>query len=136
MTNCNFKLEDIEKEVQNAISSLDEPYSDPSLIPSFLITSKIADDFKSHENNEISTEISNKEKKIIGIAPFASFNGKTYPLDLIQNVIAYLQKDHTIYLLGGGDELKQIEVWDKAYDNVIDISKNFNQFRRYKVIRL
>ena len=53
----------------------------------------------------------NKEKKIIGIAPFASFNGKTYPLDLIQNVIAYLQKDHTIYLLGGGDELKQIEVW-------------------------
>ena len=76
----------------------------------------------------------NKKKKIIGIAPFASFNGKTYPLDLTQNVIAYLQKDHTIYLLGGGDELKQIEVWDKAYDNVIDISKNFNLREQINII--
>ncbi|MBC8398478.1 MAG: glycosyltransferase family 9 protein, partial [Flavobacteriales bacterium] len=62
-------------------------------------------------------------KRIIGIAPFASFAGKSYPLDLMQNVIAYLQKDHLIYLFGGGEnELKQIKVWENAYDNVIDIA--------------
>ena len=51
-------------------------------------------------------------------------------------MIAYLQKDHTIYLLGGGDELKQIEVWDKAYDNVIDISKNFQSTKANKHYKL
>ena len=66
-------------------------------------------------------------KKIIGIAPFASFQGKSYPLDLMQNVIAYLQKSHSIYLFGGGEnELKQIKIWDRAYENVFDVSKNFN----------
>ena len=43
-------------------------------------------------------------KKIIAIAPFASFAGKNYPLDLMQNVIAYLQKDHIIYLFGANTE--------------------------------
>ncbi|GIS05912.1 MAG: hypothetical protein CM15mP109_06680 [Candidatus Dadabacteria bacterium] len=43
-----------------------------------------------------------QNKKIIGIAPFASFQGKSYPLDLMQNVIAYLQKSHSIYLLVAG----------------------------------
>ena len=68
-----------------------------------------------------------QNKKIIGIAPFASFQGKSYPLDLMQNVIAYLQKSHSIYLFGGGEnELKQIKIWDRAYENVFDVSKNFN----------
>ena len=75
------------------------------------------------------------DKTIIGIAPFASFAGKNYPLDLIQNVIAYLQKDHIIYLFGGGEnELKQIKIWEKAYDNVTDIASSFNLTEQINII--
>ena len=56
------------------------------------------------------------DKKWIGIAPFASYSGKTYPLDLMQQVIAYLQKDYQIFLFGAGqNEIKKLEVWEKAY---------------------
>ena len=76
-----------------------------------------------------------QNKKIIGIAPFASFQGKSYPLDLMQNVIAYLQKSHSIYLFGGGEnELKQIKIWDRAYENVFDVSKNFNLGQQLNII--
>ena len=74
-------------------------------------------------------------KKIIGIAPFASFQGKSYPLDLMQNVIAYLQKNHSIYLFGGGEnELKQIKIWNRAYENVFDVSKDFNLGQQLNII--
>ena len=74
-------------------------------------------------------------KKKIGIAPFASFQGKSYPLDLMQNVIAYLQKTHSVYLFGGGEnELKQIEIWDRAYENVFDVSKDFNLGQQLNII--
>ena len=36
--------------------------------------------------------------KWVGIAPFASFQGKIYPLDLTQKLIAYLQQDHNVFL--------------------------------------
>jgi len=65
------------------------------------------------------------KKKWIGIAPFASFEGKTYPHDLMQKVIALLQRDYRILLLGFGEnETKLIEVWTKAYPNCYDGAKN------------
>ena len=61
----------------------------------------------------------NNTMKWIGIAPFASFEGKIYPLDLMQQVVAYLQKEHQILLFGGGDkELNQLAIWEKAYPHV------------------
>ena len=76
-----------------------------------------------------------ENKKIIGIAPFASFEGKSYPLDLMQNVIAYLQKNYSVYLFGGGEnELKQIEIWDKAYENVHDVSQRFSLSQQLNII--
>ncbi len=91
--------------------------------------------FLEKDSDEQKLLSSSSEKKIIGIAPFASFDGKNYPLDLMQKVIAYLQKDHTIYLFGGGlEELQQIEVWDKAYKNVTNISKSFNLEKQIKII--
>ena len=46
----------------------------------------------------------NLGNKIIGIAPFASNEGKTYPLDHMQKVIAYLQKHYFVFLFGGGED--------------------------------
>jgi ADP-heptose:LPS heptosyltransferase len=76
-----------------------------------------------------------EDKRIIGVAPFASFAGKNYPLDLMQNVIAYLQKDHIIYLFGGGiNELNQIKVWENAYDSVVDVSSSFTLTQQINII--
>ncbi len=61
--------------------------------------------------------------KWVGIAPFASFPGKIYPLDLMQKVIAFLQKEHQVFLFGNGKkELKQILIWQTAYNNVASFS--------------
>ena len=66
-------------------------------------------------------------KQIIGIAPFASNEGKTYPLDHMQKVISYLQKDNLVLLFGGvGDNLDQLRVWENAYGNAIDMSRKYN----------
>lgn len=54
--------------------------------------------------------------KWIGIAPFASYQGKMYPLDLMQQVIAYLQRDHQVFLFGAGEQEKhQLNIWEKAF---------------------
>ena len=59
-------------------------------------------------------------KKKIGIAPFASFTGKIYPLDLMQKVVGFLQKDHYVFLFGNGKyETDILKVWIKAYPNVL-----------------
>ena len=60
------------------------------------------------------------DRKWIGIAPFATHPGKIYPLDLMQKVVGYLQKQHTVFLFGHGPkEAAQIHVWAKAYPQVI-----------------
>jgi len=59
-------------------------------------------------------------KKLIGIAPFASYVGKIYPLDLMQKVVAFLQQDNNIFLFGHGDyETEKLKVWEKAFPNVL-----------------
>ena len=67
------------------------------------------------------------DKKWIGIAPFAAHSGKMYPLDLMQQVINFLQKDHLIFLFGAGVKEKQrLEVWEKAYKNVYSTAGKIN----------
>ena len=57
--------------------------------------------------------------KWIGVAPFASYNGKIYPLDLMQKVVSFLQRNHQIFLFGQGEyEINKLEVWSNAYKNV------------------
>ena len=59
-------------------------------------------------------------KKLIGVAPFASYVGKIYPLDLMQKVVAFLQQDNNIFLFGNGDyETEKLKVWEKAFPNVL-----------------
>jgi ADP-heptose:LPS heptosyltransferase len=57
--------------------------------------------------------IGSLQQKIIGIAPFAQYNSKVYPIDLMQEVINRLATDpnHTILLFGGGK--KEIEILNK-----------------------
>ena len=51
-----------------------------------------------------------KENKAIGIAPFAAYKSKMYPLELMQVVINELVKEYQILLFGGGEkEIIQLE---------------------------
>ena len=62
-----------------------------------------------------------QDKKWIGVAPFAAHKGKQYPLDLMQKVVAFLQQDYQIILFGfGREERAQLDVWAKAYQNVVN----------------
>src|SRR5690554_1835895 len=60
-------------------------------------------------------------QKWIGIAPFAQYQTKVYPLDLMQKVILKLsQKSGTkIFLFGGGEEeIKKLNTLQQDLDNV------------------
>ncbi len=69
--------------------------------------------------------IGSNHQKLIGIAPFAQYDSKVYPLDLMQEVIAQLAQNpsNKILLFGGGK--KEIEIVDaisKPYANVINMA--------------
>ena len=60
--------------------------------------------------------------KYIGIAPFAAFEGKMYPLDLMEQVISQLSQTNKILLFGGGEkERRQLEAWEKQFPNIVSI---------------
>lgn len=72
---------------------------------------------KAKLNQKLKHFISNLELPIIGIAPFAAFKGKMYPLEQMKLVISQLAKNHNIILFGGGSaeilQLNQIEAQTK-----------------------
>jgi len=71
------------------------------------------------EDSKSFVSLIDSRKKHIGIAPFASYVGKTYPLDLMQKVVAFLQQDYHVFLFGKGKyETDILKVWEKAYPNV------------------
>ncbi|WP_298222215.1 glycosyltransferase family 9 protein [Flavobacterium sp.] len=56
----------------------------------------------------------------IGIAPFAQYDSKVYPLDLMRQVIQQLAQDRRIqiFLFGGHSEMQQLESLSKDSENV------------------
>lgn len=65
-----------------------------------------------------------KNEKWIGIAPFAQYETKVYPMDLMQEVIDSLAKEkEKIFLFGGGEEeIKKLNQLKKEYANVIVVA--------------
>lgn len=60
----------------------------------------------------------------IGLAPFAAFNGKMYPLDLMEEVIGILNKSNSCRILlfgGGAEERQQLEKWNLKYSNTVNL---------------
>jgi ADP-heptose:LPS heptosyltransferase len=72
---------------------------------------------------KLSAFISNKEFKTIGIAPFAAYQSKMYPLKRMENVISTLSKDCNIILFGGGDkEIKILNQFETKNENVSSVA--------------
>lgn len=75
--------------------------------------------------SEIIEITGDKTQKWIGIAPFAQYDSKVYPLDLMQGVINQLSenKEYKILLFGGGK--KEVEILDSMAlnkSNVINVA--------------
>lgn len=67
------------------------------------------------------------EMKLIGIAPFAQYDSKVYPLDLMQNVIDELAKypNQKILLFGGGEmEIQKLNQLQNNHHNVVVVAGN------------
>jgi len=76
-------------------------------------------------DNEIIDIIGEINQKLIGIAPFAQYDSKVYPLDLMQEVINQLAsiKTQKILLFGGGK--KEIEILNQlssGKENVVNMA--------------
>jgi ADP-heptose:LPS heptosyltransferase len=76
-------------------------------------------------------------KKWIGIAPFAAFKGKMYPLHLMEEVIEQLNNTdkYKILLFGGGkEEVQQLEVWQAKYPSCANTAGKFDFSDELKLI--
>ncbi|MRI01064.1 ADP-heptose--LPS heptosyltransferase RfaF [Kriegella sp. EG-1] len=79
----------------------------------------------------VSPTFSNKVRELlkddlkikIGIAPFAAFNSKMYPIELMEEVVELLNKSNTyqIYFFGGGaQEIEKLNEFESNYKNSIN----------------
>lgn len=83
-------------------------------------------------SDEILKITGNKTQKWLGIAPFAQYQSKVYPLDLMQKVIDELAKKNSIkiFLFGGGsEEIQKLNQLQNNHSNVIVLAGKlkFNQ---------
>lgn len=82
---------------------------------------------KANLNSKYLNLIGEDTKKWIGIAPFAAFKGKMYPMDLMKEVIETLSKDHKILLFGAGNkEAQELNAISNQFDNTITIAGQFS----------
>ncbi|MBM1105269.1 glycosyltransferase family 9 protein [Aurantibacter crassamenti] len=64
--------------------------------------------------------LSEPAKIKIGIAPFAAFQGKMYPIELMEEVIEELNKNNAYQLLffgGGKDEIEKLNAFEAKFEN-------------------
>lgn len=71
----------------------------------------------------------------IGIAPFAAFEGKQYPEELMTQVIEDLAKEYKVLLFGaGGNEAMQLRAWQDQFVNVVNLAGKFTFEQELEVI--
>ncbi|MBE8724887.1 glycosyltransferase family 9 protein [Flavobacterium hungaricum] len=76
-------------------------------------------------SGEILEIIGHQNQKLIGIAPFAQYDSKVYPLDLIKEVVAKLAENpmYKIVLFGGGKkEIEILQSISTPFENVINMA--------------
>lgn len=89
-----------------------------------------------HSINTKAQQLIGKDtNKWIGIAPFAQYASKMYPLDLLESVIEKLSNKYKILLFGGGQ--KEVEVlngFQEKYTNVINLAGQLDLSEELNVI--
>lgn len=80
---------------------------------------------KAQLSNEILEITGEKAQKWIGIAPFAQYETKVYPQDLMQTVINGLAENthQKVFLFGGGEaEIKKLNQLRNQHENVVVVA--------------
>jgi ADP-heptose:LPS heptosyltransferase len=86
-------------------------------------------------SEKIFSIIERDNKRWIGIAPFAAFKGKAYPLGLMEQVIGNLQKKHKIILFGGGQkEIITLNNFEDKFENVHSVARKLSLDEELDVI--
>lgn len=88
-------------------------------------------------NTSIIKIINDSKKPLIGIAPFAQYPSKEYPMELLEQVINDLNKKNnfTMLLFGGGKkEIKVLNGIEAQYENVINIAGKLSFIDELKLI--
>ena len=72
---------------------------------------------------------------VIGIAPFAAYPSKTYPISKMKMVIHELQKDYKVLLFGGGrQESESLKKLALKYKNVFSTAAKFSLEQELDII--
>lgn len=72
---------------------------------------------------------------LIGIAPFAAFKSKAYPLALMEEVILELSKKYRVLLFGGGkEEIAKLDTIEQQFDNVVNLAGKLTLHEELDVI--
>lgn len=79
-------------------------------------------------SNNVRAILGNEPQKWLGIAPFAAHDGKKYPLELLDEVLAALsEKPYKIILFGGGkEEERLLNLLASKYDSVCSVAGCFS----------
>lgn len=74
--------------------------------------------------DQIRDTTGNKSGFWVGIAPFAQYDSKVYPQDLMQNVIDQLaqNRDYKIFLFGGKNEIPVLDAFAYRKENVLNMA--------------
>lgn len=66
------------------------------------------------------------KENAIGIAPFAMYEGKMYPIDKMRLVALKIAEIGTkVYLFGGKSEAEELEVWEKLNPNIKSVAGKY-----------
>jgi ADP-heptose:LPS heptosyltransferase len=69
-------------------------------------------------------KVARHAKYAVGIAPFAAHEGKIYPLDKTEQVVAHFaaRPDVQVFLFGGGTERGVLEQWERKHPQVQSVA--------------
>ncbi len=92
---------------------------------------------KQHAAGKVVQFIKNDAKILLGVAPFAAFEGKMYPEELMEKVLIILNdtNKYKIILFGGGtDEAKVLTSWEEQFSNTYNAANILSFSEELKLI--
>ncbi|QBA65677.1 glycosyltransferase family 9 protein [Muriicola soli] len=106
------------------LKSTHERYADVFRALGYTITLNREDVLKTCDPTKaVNSFLNSKNKKLIGIAPFAAFTGKMYPINLMEKVLEKLNNTdkYKIILFGGGkEEAMSLRYMAEKYTNCFE----------------
>ncbi|WP_452599908.1 glycosyltransferase family 9 protein [Pontimicrobium sp. MEBiC01747] len=126
----------VKGEIFKQLKTTHERYVDVFKEIGYFIDLSKKTDIRTNKINDTALKlIGNNTKKWIGIAPFAQYKSKMYPLDLLESVIKNLSENYKILLFGGGiNEEEKLNKFQNKYRNVVNLAGKFNLNEELNII--